>query len=122
MITANLLNTEHGINVTVGILSLPSFSDNQFFLGSNDRTIDGTLISYSNGHKKEVTISAENMSKADINSLRTAQRNQYELVFTITDEYLNETFLTYTGILEAFDPEYNTRSRLYSASLRVLEI
>jgi hypothetical protein len=122
MLTANFKNTENSIDLTVGLLSMPSINEGQFFLGSTERTIDGTLITYANGHKNELSISAQNMSRADIAILRTCQRNQYTIDFTITDDYTGIEVISYNGVIEDFSPDFDNYSRLFNATLKVLEL
>jgi len=122
MLIATFENTENSVDLDIEILNLQNINEGQFFLGSTDRTIDGTLISYANGFKNEISLSAQNMGRDKISILRTCQRNQYEMTFTLTDEYTGLTIITYTGIIDEFSPDFDNYTRLFNATLRVLEI
>lgn len=91
-------------------------------MGSTGRTIDGTLITYTSGYKKEPVLNLTNVLVPAMTTLRAAARAHTEITYTLTDELNNSVIDTFTAILEPFNPKFDNFSRVYSASVKVMEV
>jgi len=110
---------DDGVNTNnIGYLKVTSIDDNNIILGSSVRNIDGELITYNRGNKKEYNISLEEICRSEYDWLLNYALNQTQLTVTIRNDITGAED-TLNAIIELSAPKYDNQKDLYSFSVKV---
>jgi hypothetical protein len=119
MVTISLTESESSY-IFVNHLRVDDISLTRVLRGSSTRALDGSLIAYIAGDKKEYSLSLS-LTKAEADKLIAWELASTPLAFVATD-HKGDKIADYTGVVSGVSMTYTQKTSIFTVTLTIKEI